>query len=123
MNDAHANLLRGTLFIDGAWAKGTNTFSVLDKFSGDLVGTAERASREQVDGAVAAARRSFDDGPARALRALSHPDEGRRAHRGTQRFLVDTIVAEAGFPVTDARNEVSRAVQTFIVSAEEGQAA
>src|SRR5207253_5109535 len=36
-------------------------------------------------------------------------------------LLARTIVAEAGFPASDAKNEVSRAVQTFIVSAEEGK--
>ena len=121
MNDAHAGLLRGTLFIDGAWAKGTATFSVLDKFSGELVGTAERASKEQVDSAVAAARRSFDAvqlAPYDRYRILMKASELIEA-RGDS--LVDTIVSEAGFPVTDARNEVNRAAQTFIVSAEEAK--
>src|SRR5262245_51089573 len=40
------------------------------------------------------------------------------AHRDD---FVRTIVAEAGFPVSDAANEVSRAVQTFIISAEESK--
>jgi len=35
--------------------------------------------------------------------------------------FVRTIVSEAGFPVMDAANEVSRAVQTFIISAEEAK--
>jgi len=35
--------------------------------------------------------------------------------------FVRTIVSEAGFPASDASNEVSRAVQTFIVSAEEAK--
>jgi len=121
MNDAHAGLLRGTLFIDGAWAKGTATFSVLDKFSGELVGTAERASKEQVDSAVAAARRSFDAvqlAPYDRYRILMKASELIEA-RGDS--LVDTIASEAGFPVTDARNEVNRAAQTFIVSAEEAK--
>ena len=36
-------------------------------------------------------------------------------------LLATTIVAEAGFPYVDAENEVRRAAQTFIVSAEEGK--
>jgi len=121
MNDAQANLSGGTLFIDGAWAKGTESFSVFDKFSGDLVGTAERASKEQVDSAVAAARRSFDAAklePYDRYRILMRASELIEERRDV---LVNTIVSEAGFPVTDARNEVSRSIQTFIVSAEEGK--
>ena len=60
MNDTQAVVSSGTLFIDGAWTRGTATFPVIDKFSGGVVGTAERASKEQVDRAVAAARRSFE---------------------------------------------------------------
>jgi succinate-semialdehyde dehydrogenase/glutarate-semialdehyde dehydrogenase len=111
----------GTLFIDGAWTTGTSRFSVLDKFSGDVIGTAERASREQVDGAVAAARRSFDAVPLepydryRILMKASELIEERRD------LLAETIVAEAGFPISDATNEVSRSAQTFIISAEEGK--
>ena len=35
--------------------------------------------------------------------------------------LAATIIAEAGFPVSDARNEVSRAIQTFLIAAEEAK--
>ena len=35
--------------------------------------------------------------------------------------LVETIVAEAGFPVSNATLEVSRAIQTFIIAAEEAK--
>jgi len=121
MNDAQANLSGGTLFIDGAWTKGTANFSVFDKFSGNLVGTAERASKEQVDGAVAAARRSFDTvklEPYDRYRILMKASELIEERRD---LLVDTIVAEAGFPVTDASNEGSRSTQTLIISAEEGK--
>jgi acyl-CoA reductase-like NAD-dependent aldehyde dehydrogenase len=51
----HARLL-----IDGRWCDGVDRFAVLDKYAGAVVGRCERASREQVDAAVAAARRSFD---------------------------------------------------------------
>jgi hypothetical protein len=35
--------------------------------------------------------------------------------------FVQTIVSEAGFPISDGENEVSRAAQTFLISAEEGK--
>jgi len=121
MNDTQAIVQSRTLFIDGAWARGTAAFPVLDKFSGAVIGTAERASREQVDAAVAAARRSFDTvqlEPYDRYRILMKASQLIEERRDS---LAATIVAEAGFPVADATNEVSRAAQTFIISAEEGK--
>ncbi len=112
---------RARLLIDGEWSEGRETVPVLDKFSGELVGMADRASRDQVDAAVASALRSFETHRLepydryRVLRKASEMIEERRE------VLVRTIVAEAGFPVSDASNEVTRAVQTFLISAEEGK--
>jgi acyl-CoA reductase-like NAD-dependent aldehyde dehydrogenase len=121
MNDSQADLRPGTLFIDGAWVKGGESFPVLDKFSGAIIGAAERATKAQVDAAVAAASRSFDavklepyDRYRLLLKASSLIEERRD-------LLARTIVAEAGFPMSDARNEVSRAAQTFIIAAEESK--
>jgi acyl-CoA reductase-like NAD-dependent aldehyde dehydrogenase len=114
-------LRRARLLIDGAWTEGAETFPVLDKFSGELIGHADRASREQVDAAVAAADASFRnnriDGYERfsILRRAGDLIEKRRAE------IAATITAEAGFPVADAQNEVTRAIQTFLISAEEGK--
>ena len=50
---------RAQLLIDGQWIDGVDSFSVLDKFTGKSMGICQRASKEQVDKAVAAAKRSF----------------------------------------------------------------
>jgi acyl-CoA reductase-like NAD-dependent aldehyde dehydrogenase len=117
----HVALRRARLLIAGSWQEGVDTFAVTDKFSGDVIGHADRASREQVDEAVAAAHRSFEtarlDPHERyvILRRASDLIESRREE------LARTITAEAGFPIADARNEVSRAVQTVLLSAEEAK--
>lgn len=114
-------LRRARLLIDGEWVDGPETFPVIDKFSGELIGHADRASREQVNAAVAAADRSFAthrlDGYERfsILRRVGDLIEQRRGE------LAATITAEAGFPIADAQNEVTRAIQTFLISAEEGK--
>jgi succinate-semialdehyde dehydrogenase/glutarate-semialdehyde dehydrogenase len=112
---------RARLLIAGEWTSGPGTFTVFDKFSGDAIGEADRASREQVAAAVDAARTSFETvrlDPYDRYRILFRTSELIEKHRDE---LVRTIVAEAGFPVTDAANEVSRAIQTFVVSAEEAK--
>jgi succinate-semialdehyde dehydrogenase/glutarate-semialdehyde dehydrogenase len=122
MDDRLSQGTRVKLLIDGSWTSGSlDTFDVVDKFSGEIIAIADRASREQVDAAVGSARRSFEkvrldpQGRYRVLIKAAELIESRRE------LLASTIVAEAGIPSSDANNEVSRAVQTFIVSAEEGK--
>lgn len=112
---------RARLLIDGAWVDGAETFDVFDKFTGERIGCADRATREQVSAAVAAAERSFQttrlDAPERyaIMRRVGDGLERRREE------LVRILTAETGFPVTDTRNEVTRAIQTFLLSGEEAK--
>ena len=112
---------RARLLIGGQWVAGEGTVPVFDKFTGAVVGEVDRASRDQVAQAVAAAKQSFERAAlepydrSRILLRVAELIESRRDE------FVKLIVAEAGFPVADAANEVTRAVQTFIVSAEEGK--
>lgn len=114
-------LRRARLLIDGEWVQGIETFPVIDKFSGAVIGEADRASRAQVDAAVNAAQRSFEQHRLepydryRILRRACDLIESRRDE------LVRTITAEAGFPIADAQNEVTRAIQTCLISAEEAK--
>src|SRR5437879_1582226 len=111
---------RARLFIDGAWCEGHGTFDVFDKFTGERIGEADSASREQVDAAVAAAQRSFETHKLEAwdrYRILAKTAE-LIEKRGDE--IAETIIAEAGFPISDATNEVTRAAQVFLLSAEEG---
>jgi len=113
--------LRAQLLIGGEWTAGTATYPVYDKFTGAQIGEADRASKGQVAAAVAAARHSFETHPLTAYdryKILMRAAELIEAHRDD---FVRTIVAEAGFPVSDAANEVGRTVQTFIISAEESK--
>src|SRR5262245_63922187 len=109
-------LKRARLLIGGDWVDGVESFPVSDKYSGDLIGHADRASRDQVDAAVAAAEASFRTHRLDAydrfaiLRRAGDLIEQRRAE------LASTITAEAGFPIADAQNEVTRAIQTFLIS-------
>ena len=121
MNDAQLFQQAGTMFIAGTWCKGTDSSPVFDKFSGALLGTVERASKDQVDAAVTAARHSFETvklEPYERYRILLKASELIEQRRDQ---LARTIVAESGIPVSDALNEVSRAAQTLIVSGEEGK--
>jgi succinate-semialdehyde dehydrogenase/glutarate-semialdehyde dehydrogenase len=113
--------MRARLLIGGEWVEGRETFPVTDKFTGEVIGVADRASREQVDAAVAAAHHSF---LATRLDAQQRDAILRRACDLIERRrdeLARTITAETGFPIADTQNEVTRAIQTFLLSAEEGK--
>ena len=114
--------LRGRLLIGGQWQAGTRPpLDVRDKYTGEVIGAVECAGREQVDAAIAAAAESFARSPLdpqQRYAALQRTAELIERHRDE---LAALITAEGGLPITDARTEVSRAVQTCIVSAEEGK--
>ena len=93
------------MFIAGAWCKGTDSSPVFDKFSGAVAGTVERASKAQVDAAVAAARHSFETvklEPYERYRILLKASELIEERRNQ---LGRTIMAEGGIPVSDPLNE------------------
>ena len=118
---APAGHWRAPLFVNGAWAEGDQSFPVFDKFTGAQIGVATRATRQQVDEAVRGARVSFEREPLDGQRRYQvlHDTAGLIASR--RRDFIDRIIAEAGFPFVDADNEVSRAIQTFLISAEEAK--
>ncbi len=89
-------------YIDGAFVSGAaGTFTVEDPSTEAAFTEVESASLEQVDDAIAATRRAFDEGPWPRMT----PDEratvlGRMADALEARrdLLVETIIAEAGCP-------------------------
>jgi acyl-CoA reductase-like NAD-dependent aldehyde dehydrogenase len=113
--------MQARLLIDGAWVDGGERFAVVDKHAGSPIASAHGASREQVAAAVQAARRSFAQTvlePHERWRLLMRTAELIGRHRER---LAGTIVAESGIPFKDADNEVTRAIETFTVSGEEGK--
>jgi succinate-semialdehyde dehydrogenase/glutarate-semialdehyde dehydrogenase len=113
---------RARLLIDGQWQAGAEApLDVTDKYTGAVIGTVESAGRGQVDAAVAAARRSFTASPLDPQdRYLRLQAAAALVERHRDEFAA-LITAEGGLPITDAAAEVSRAVQTLIVSAEESK--
>ena len=56
---------RDKLYIDGEWVEpsSTATIEVISPLTEEVIATVPEASNEDVDRAVAAARRAFDSGP------------------------------------------------------------
>jgi glyceraldehyde-3-phosphate dehydrogenase (NADP+) len=110
------------LLIGGQWVDAPGRLPVLDPFTGGEIAQAPLGDATMVDAAIAAAHRAFPyvrDVPAHERAALleriASGIEARQAE------FVETIVAEAGKPVTFSEAEVARAILTFRVAAHEAR--
>ncbi|GAA3445383.1 aldehyde dehydrogenase [Planomonospora venezuelensis] len=88
------------LLIDGGLLPGRHRFETVDPATEEVLGEAADATREDMDHAIAAARRAFDDSgwatdPALRVRCLRQLSEALTRHAGELRELT---VAEAGAP-------------------------
>lgn len=110
------------LYIGGKWEEGKETMPVLDKYTGETIGTVPLASKETVDRAIAAARSAFPSWshtPAHkryeVLSKVSQLLEKRKDE------IAATICREAGKAWKYSLGEVARSVETFRFSAEEAK--
>lgn len=103
------------LYIDGRWVEGETPFEVTNPWDGQTVGTAATATTGQVLAAITAAAGAVglpQHRRAEILRAVAAEVGERREEFATM------IRREAGKPITAARQEVGRAVDTLLLSAE-----
>jgi len=117
----------GKMLINGKWqgvAEGRSGATIIEvraPYDGRLIGVIPEAGIEDVSAAAAAAETAFRN-------ARLSPHERYEILANTSHLLntqgeeIARILAEeAGKPIRDARIEVSRAAQTFLISAEEAK--
>jgi acyl-CoA reductase-like NAD-dependent aldehyde dehydrogenase len=110
------------MYVAGEWVAKGETMPVLHPYDGRVVDTVPKADLEDVDRAITSAVRG-----AQAMRRLSGYDRYRILKRAAD--LLDaraeefarTITLEEGKTIAESRFEVSRAVQTLTLSAEEAK--
>lgn len=109
----------GRLFIDGKWldAEAGETFDTVDPATGRVIATVARAGSADVDRAVTAARRAFDEGP---WGPESEPRERARILFRAAEWIRDNAerlarmeVADNGKTLEDARWDVGEAAYMF----------
>jgi len=109
------------LIINGRAVETPARFQIDDRFTSEPVTEVAVASRSHVSQAVTAALQAFTAGP------LPPYERYRILHRAAELVeharheLMETIISETGFTITDAAGEVTRAVQTLLLSAEEAK--
>jgi acyl-CoA reductase-like NAD-dependent aldehyde dehydrogenase len=117
---AARTLIRQQLYIDGHWVDGDGEFEVASPWDGAIEAVVARATREQVEEAIAAAHRHL-------AMPLPLVDRAEMLERAAALVAVRAeefarvISAESGKPIAAARGEVARAVDTLQLSGEEAR--
>ena len=115
-------MINPRLWIGGQWHETRAAKDVVNPATGELLARVPVGDESTIDAAVEAAQKAFVQirhQPAHqrsaVLAAVARGLEQRRAE------FVDTIIAEAGKPITFAEAEVARAANTFTAAAEEAR--
>ncbi len=110
------------LLVDGKWIEEKETMPVIDKYTGETIGTVPVASRETVGKAIAAAHGAFPSySRLPAHRRFRILEKASRLLAANQEEIAATICREAGKAWKYSFGEVARAVETFQFSAEEAK--
>ena len=108
--------------IRNQWRSTATTAAVRNPFTGEVIGEVCQAGAAEADEAVQAAVSAFP-----AMRQLAAHARAAALQKiasslaARHEEFAQTITAEAGKPISDSRREVSRAVQTFAIAAEEAK--
>ncbi len=108
--------------IGGKWKRSSQKVEVINPYNHQVVGITYHASSEDVEAAMAAAVEGFEE--MRHLPAFRRAEVLRRISEGLsgrKEEVARMITLESGKPITDARVEVNRAVNTFQVASEEAK--
>ena len=108
--------------VGGRWHRTATTAPLHNPFTGDILALVCQAGADEASQATA----STVEGAAAMRQLPAHARASILAKtaqllQSRQEEFAQTITAEAGKPITDARREVGRGIQTFIVASEEAK--
>lgn len=113
--------LRSGLFIDGKWYQSDRQIEVKNKYTGEVIATVAQATETDVDKAVEAAETAMRRTSLSSFERYEILQKTAQLLKDHHEDIALLIAREGGKPLRDARGEVSRAIQTVIVSSEEGK--
>jgi len=109
----------GPVYIDGRWQTTGRALDVTDKYTGQLMARVAACGPAEVEAACTAAKRSLAESPLTPWQRYEILSRTSAALLARREEFARTIAREAGKPLKDAVAEVSRAANTFRLSAEE----
>ena len=114
-------MIEGKLLIDGEWVGAEERFPVFDKYTNEVIAQVAVADAAQVEAAVQAASQAMAHERIEPHRRYQILMQSAQLLGDRKREVVDIMVAETGFTVTDAENDFDRCLQTLTISAEEAK--
>jgi succinate-semialdehyde dehydrogenase/glutarate-semialdehyde dehydrogenase len=107
--------------VGGEWVSVPEFIEVTDKFTGDVIGSVGRATPQVVSDAIEAAETSARSVPFPPFRRFEVLANAARLLNERSAEVIDLMVLETGFTVTDCENDFRRCLQTLQISAEEAK--
>lgn len=110
------------LLIGRDWRQTASATAVVNPYTGTVVAQVCQAGAAEAEAAIVTATQAFAD--MRRLPAHARAGALRTIAESLARRVdefSETITAEAGKPIADAKREVGRAIQTFTIAAEEAK--
>ncbi|TKJ35356.1 aldehyde dehydrogenase [bacterium (candidate division B38) B3_B38] len=108
--------------VGGKWRISSEEMEVLNPYNGEVVGAVYRATADDIEVATTTAVKAWET--TRKLPLFQRAEILGKVSSGIEKRkeeLARTICFEAGKPISQARAEVSRAVNTFQIGAEEAK--
>ncbi|GBF32384.1 aldehyde dehydrogenase [Desulfocucumis palustris] len=109
------------IYINGRWIDTGSYYEVFNKYSGEPLARVCRASSSDAFEAVDSAEKAFQNNKLTPLQRYYILEKTSEILLSQQEQLAMTIAREAGKPFKEALAEVSRAANTFRISAEEAK--
>jgi lactaldehyde dehydrogenase len=116
-----ASRLDTEMLIDGEWVDGEDRTDVIHPYDGSEVGSVPMASEEQVREAIEAADRAQEESTLSAYERYELLERTADRLEENADHVAEVLTSEQGKPITEARGEVDRAVQTLQLSAEQAK--
>lgn len=114
--------MKRKLFIGGEWVEGENYVPLSSPYSGETIAEVPQATREEVDRAIEAAfraRETMAKMPAHERATILERLVALLKEREEEAARI--IATEAAKPITTAKGEVARTIQTYQFAAEEAK--
>lgn len=108
------------LFIGGEWQEGARVDEIKSPYNEEVVGKVHKADEKGVERAIVAGQTAL--APMAALTAHERREICRNIAKGIEdrkEEFAEVLQAEAGKPISQAKGEVERGIQTFEFAAEE----
>jgi acyl-CoA reductase-like NAD-dependent aldehyde dehydrogenase len=114
-------LTKQKLFINGEWVETMDVHPIYNKYSGELFAEVHIADKEHVEEAITSSLHAFKHVPFTPEHRYLVLLKVSNLILENEDELAQIIAQEGGKPITDAKVEVKRSANTFLIAAEEAK--